>query len=93
MDFPYADMNNNVSLQCVLYWKRESHTVRCTRNKRLLSPPQDYRGFLSDSKNLKLEFTGQGMEGNLWLSGVFTIFQFKKLPQISCDIYKEKYHP
>lgn len=29
--------------------------------------PQDCKGFLSDSKNLKLEFIGQGMEGNLWL--------------------------
>lgn len=37
-------------------------------------PPQDYEGFLSESKSLKLEFSGQGMEGNLWLCWDFHNF-------------------
>lgn len=73
--------------------KRKSHR-QMYKNKRLLSSPQDCKGFLSDSKNLKLEFIGQGMEGILHgYVGIFTIFLFKNLPQTFCGIYEGKYHP
>lgn len=54
--------------------EKEKVTDKCIRNKSLLFFPQDCKGFLSDSKNLKFEFIGQAMEGNLWLCWDFHNF-------------------
>lgn len=73
-------MNYNVYPQFILNWKRESHTDKCTRNRRLLFfPPQDCKGFLSDSKNLKLKFIGPGDGGQSVVMLGFSQFFYLKI--------------